>query len=322
MKTVESASIKDATTTFVGVNHIGLSVKNLDKTLAFYQKATNFELIVRKTIRNNPVADNLFATANVEFEVAILKSHQMLLELTEFKHNANAEISDMPPQGPGMTHTCFQSSMSNSGYDKFVDADAKVLTRGNKPVDMGGYGVTYAYAYDPEGNMFEMEQLDPELMQKSGYAKNWGDGLKDVSMWMSQVALVTHDIEQLMAFYQELMGYAPYRYAEISDRTVLDDIVNIDGVHLKGGWFKLDGDSKMLEIWEYLSPVTEQFKQKPNATDLGYTFSFEVGDLQAEYQRLKAMNVEFFSEPVEFAGYLQVYARDISGNVFALRQVL
>ena len=28
-------------------------------------------------------------------------------------------------------------------------------------IDLGGYGVTYAYGYDPEGNMFEMEQLDP-----------------------------------------------------------------------------------------------------------------------------------------------------------------
>ena len=78
-----------------------MSVKNLDKTLAFYQKATNFEVIERKTIRNNVTADSFFTSPNVELEVAILKSHQMLFELTEFIHNANAEIKDMRRQGPG-----------------------------------------------------------------------------------------------------------------------------------------------------------------------------------------------------------------------------
>ena len=101
MKTAENASIKDVTTTFVGVNPIGLSVKNLDKTLAFYQKATHFGVIELKTIRNNVTADSFFTTPNVELEVAILKSHQMLFELTEFIHNANAEIKDMRRQGPG-----------------------------------------------------------------------------------------------------------------------------------------------------------------------------------------------------------------------------
>jgi catechol-2,3-dioxygenase len=55
-----------------------LSVKNLDKTVAFYQKATNVEVIERKTIRNNITADSLFATTNVELEVAVFNSHQML----------------------------------------------------------------------------------------------------------------------------------------------------------------------------------------------------------------------------------------------------
>ncbi|MDG1473340.1 MAG: hypothetical protein P8Q37_00420 [Porticoccaceae bacterium] len=69
--------------------------------MAFYQKSTNVEVIERKTIRNNVNADSLFATTNVELEVAIFNSHQMLFELFEFKRKANAEIEDMPLQGPG-----------------------------------------------------------------------------------------------------------------------------------------------------------------------------------------------------------------------------
>ena len=48
LETLGNARIKDAITTFFGVNPIGLSVKNLDETLAFYQKAINIEVIKRK----------------------------------------------------------------------------------------------------------------------------------------------------------------------------------------------------------------------------------------------------------------------------------
>ena len=54
LETLGNARIKDAITTFVGVNPIELSVKNLDETLAFYQKAINIEVIKRKKIANLP----------------------------------------------------------------------------------------------------------------------------------------------------------------------------------------------------------------------------------------------------------------------------
>ena len=51
----------------------------------------------------------------------------MLFEFIEFKHNANEATQRMPVQGPGMTHTCFQTASNNSGYDKFRDAGADIL---------------------------------------------------------------------------------------------------------------------------------------------------------------------------------------------------
>ena len=46
----ETASIKDTPTSIQGINHIGISVKNLDKMLPFYLKATGFELIKQQKI--------------------------------------------------------------------------------------------------------------------------------------------------------------------------------------------------------------------------------------------------------------------------------
>ena len=57
-------------------------------------------------------------------------------------------------------------------------------------------------------------------------------------------------------------------------------------------------------------------------TEFGYSYSIEVGDIQSEYARMIDLDVEFVSEPVLMGDYWQVYAHDIDGNVFALRQWL
>ena len=45
-----NALITDSPTTLMGINHIGLSVIDLDAALAFYQGVTGFELLRRERI--------------------------------------------------------------------------------------------------------------------------------------------------------------------------------------------------------------------------------------------------------------------------------
>ena len=316
----EAASVKDANTTVLGVNHIGLSVKDLDSTLAFYRKATSFELVKREKVSQSQDADLLFGRQGVVFEMAMLKAPNMLLELIEFEHNKDAEISRMPAKGPGMTHTCYQSPARDPGWDKFANAGATPLTWGGKPVDLGGYGVTYGYAYDPEGNMMELEQLDGEILARSGYDSTWSD--RGDTMWMTQVALVTHDIERFMNFYYGVLGFQPYRRAVLRDNAKADQIVGYENSHVLAGWFKMNELSKMIEIWQYVNPVTTEFVGKRDVTDLGYSFSLEVGDIQKEYQRLTDLGLEFVSEPVRLGEFWQAYTRDVDDNIFSLRQAI
>ena len=316
----KTASIKDTNTTIIGINHIAISVKDLDKVLDFYTQATGFEVIKRETVKDSVVADHLYGVKGVEYETATLKAPNMLFELTEFKHNEAIETTFMPAQGPGMTHTCFQSPQNNPGYNKFVAAGAKVLTRGDKPVDIGGYGVTYAYAYDPEGNMMELEQLDGQLLAHSGYNQAWSDQGYDI--WMSQVALVTHDIDRLMGYYQQVLGFKPQRTGEYANNAKLDKIANFDGLALQGGWFRMNQKSKMMEFWQYKNPKTQQNTTIRQPGDLGYSFSLEVTDIQKEYRRLKALGVDFVSEPQLLGEFWQVFARDPDSNVYSLRQAV
>ena len=320
IETDEAASIKDTSTSIMGINHIGLSVKNLDKTLAFYKEATDFELVRREKVSTNKDADALYGHDGVAYEIAVLKAPNMLFELIEFKHNEHASRQRTPVTESGMTHTCFQSPSTNSGWDKFIKAGASPLSRGAQPIDLGGYGITYGYAYDPEGNMMELEQLDLEILNRVQKDKTWEEFSE--AMWMTQVALVTHDIERLMKYYESVLGFQPFRVADISGKPKFDEIVAIDDVKMLGGWFKMDQASKMMEFWQFVNPVTAEFKSERDATTMGYSFSLEVGDIQKEYQRLTDLGVDFISKPVKLGGFWQVYARDPDSNIFSLRQVV
>ncbi len=316
----KDASIADTSTTIMGINHIGLSVKDLDASLAFYQQSTQFKVIRREKVSNSAEADRLFGRADISYEIAVLKAPNMVFELMSFEHNQQLANSVMPAKGPGMTHTCFQSPADHSGWDKFIAAGATPLSRGGEPIDLLGQGVTYGYAYDPEGNMIELEQLEPKILKRAGYTNmNQNAGAK---MWMSQVAVATHDIERLMEFYQQVLGFQPYRSADISDRVTFDQIVDIDNLHLKAAWFKMNQGSKVIELWQFINPLTPQFLGQRTATDFGYSFSLEVGDINQEYRRLKALGVDFFSAPEMVSGSWQAYARDIDGNIFSLRQMV
>ena len=315
-----SATIADSDTTLMGVNHIGLSVRDLDTALEFYLQATGFELVRREIVRNNNRADSLFGYEGVEYEVAVLEAPNMLFELTEFSHNRDVPVSNMPVQGPGMSHTCFQSPAHLSGYTKFKNAGAQMLSRGDGPVDLLGQGVTYAYGYDPEGNMLEMEQLDFSRLGGDPRDPEWIE--QGFDMWMTQVALVTHDIERLTNYYEKIMGFSPWRESDISGREKFDDATDIDDLHVKVMFFRMAARSKSMEFWEYVNPRTPEPTENLHSTALGYSYSLEVGDIQAEYERMSDLGVSFVGEPVLLGEFWQVYANDIDGNVFSLRQAI
>ena len=314
-----SPTIKDSPTSIIGYNHIGLVVKDLDKMLDFYQQATNFELISREKISNNKAANKLFAQDSISYETAVLMSPNFWLELTQFENQTDTVTEKMPPFGPGMTHTCFQTATVNSGYQKFVEAGVDVLSRGDKPIDLGGYGVTYAYAHDPEGNMIELEQMSDFVI----WLKIGKDFSEQHKMWMTQVAIMTPNIEKLATFYEMVYGIKPYRWTDIGPSEVMSKVIDLDSVSLKGAWFMLDGKEKKMELFQYggahPTPNTN-YKRKP--TDLGYSFSIEVLDIQKEYQRLNEKGVDFLSEPQQLGKFWRVLARDVDGNIFSLRQAI
>jgi len=311
-------SMLDSPTTIIGFNHIGISVMDLDKMIEFYQTASNYEVIRRYDITNNAAANALYDKDSISYETALLKGPNMLLELTEFKEQTDTIISKMPFYGPGMTHTCYQGPADLPVYDKFKSAGADILSRGTGPVEVSSARVSYAYGYDPEGNMMELEHM-PDILVRMAIGKKWA---KENPIWMTQVALISPDVKRLMAYYEKVLEIEPYRINSYGPSLFMDAIVDYNNVTSEGVWFGMDTQGKKLEMMQFTNPSTEHRQTPRRLTDLGYSFSFEVGDIQQEYKRLQNKGVNFASSPQKMQDFWEVYAQDPDGNIFSLRQII
>lgn len=290
-----------------GVHHIGITVSDIDATLAFYRKSVAMEVVERRFYPASSFPAGLVRNRRGRIEIATVRTPTVYLELTDFAPERSATPEQRSAIGPGYTHICWQTPATAPGYDRFKAAGLKMLSRGDKPVDIGGYGVTYAYGFDPDGTMIEMEQV--ERPRRTDPA------------WVTHLANVPGDLDAMLKFYQGVIGYEPYRQMAQSNRPKLDDIVDVDGIAIRGGWFALR--NLELEFWHYDKPATA-LRRTPQLLDrIGYNqLAFEVTDLGREIIRLRGLGVKLVGRPVIRGGWLIQYARDPEGNVIAFQQNL
>ncbi len=290
-----------------GINHVSLSVTDLEKSIGFYKNAIGLEVINRQEIKQQIPSEKAAKIKHKNRKTVTLKGPNGQIELLQFEGiNPNSQ-SKMPVQGSGITHVCYQSPMTNSIYEKSKKLGAKIVSRGEKPIDRG-YGIHYAYIKDNDNIMFENEEFE-----KPKFTEN---------VWLGHVALVTHDIDRLVNFYTQLLDSKPInRKDNIKNNPKLDDIANIDSLELRGAWFQVG--NMLLEIWQFDSPKTMP-NEKPNSyTEIGYQkIVFDVKNLKKVNENSLKKGIEFLSKPVIYNKTVEVFLRDPDGNLLLLHEKL
>ncbi len=290
-----------------GVRYVSVTVSDIDQTLEFYNQGVQYEVVKRY----QAPAESLFPMSRIgnhkdkEVEVALVKTPTVFLHLVDFDPSVTESPEVRSVSGPGYTHICFISPSSNSAYAKFRAAGMEMVSRGKEPVDLGGYGMRYAYGLDLDGTMVELE-VDETPRRPDAF-------------WVGHVANVTPDIEKMTAFYSDLLGYMPRRTAELFDNPKADEIANIDNVAIKAAWYSTGNLD--LEFWQYTNPVTPPHSNSQMLDRIGYnSIAFEVQDLQKEVERLAGMGVAVIEDFRFQEGWRVAYFSDPDGNVFSLQQ--
>jgi catechol 2,3-dioxygenase-like lactoylglutathione lyase family enzyme len=186
-----------------------------------------------------------------------------------------------------------------------MDSGATPVSRGTEPVHLLGQGVYYAYARDRDGIMYETEHLDRSPFEGP--------------IWFSHVALVSPDLDRLVEFYGLLLNAEPNRRTNRASGPTFDEVADYDDVMIRAAWF--DIGNMILEMWQFVNPVTPEVKQNPAFEALGYNkVAFEVSDLEKEVERLSDQGIEFLAPLGMSDDGLEVCLRDPDGNLISLIQ--
>lgn len=132
-------------------------------------------------------------------------------------------------------------------------------------------------------------------------------------------AISTGDIDRLIKFYRDLMGFeVESEFNWDSGSEVADKITGLKDSACKAAMLKL-GDFR-LELFEFSAPDPKLSDRNRPVCDHGLThLAFTVADIDAEFERLSTAGMVFHCPPQSMGPTTRVtYGRDPDGNVVEL----
>lgn len=141
------------------VHHTGLTVADLERSIAFYRDRLGFELVSRQEKRDGYVGE-IVGIADVRIRMAhlTLGGGGHVLELFEYV-TPRGERRELSTSAVGITHLCLAvedlralyDSLRAAGWDDFVTAPVVI----DSGVNQGGLAL---YMRDPDGITIELFQ--------------------------------------------------------------------------------------------------------------------------------------------------------------------
>jgi catechol 2,3-dioxygenase-like lactoylglutathione lyase family enzyme len=135
----------------------------------------------------------------------------------------------------GIGHFCIQSGAGKTMWRALSDAGIRFNA---EPAPLGT-GVLYAYGWDPESNLVELECVPNES--------------PETPPWLAHVAMVSADLDRLAKFYARLIGRDPHREGTFAHPS-MPQISGLDDVKVSAKWIM--ADNLIFEMWHYHIPET------------------------------------------------------------------
>lgn len=137
-----------------GMNHVGVSVANLDRSIEFYRILLGMQIVSEGTFSGN-LYESILGLRAATGRSATLSSGHMRIELFEFSHpSPKTAAPDRPVCDHGITHFCIEVGDIISEYERLRAAGVAFHC---PPLDFGTAKATYGR--DPDGNVFELLEL-------------------------------------------------------------------------------------------------------------------------------------------------------------------
>ena len=293
-----------------GVNFVGMTVSDLDKSTGFYQYAAALETV--EELASTELEPIAALADDAAFRTRMLRSANAQLRLMQFEESAG--LPAVPVNGPGIAHVCYQVNKNTRSYEKFLEKGAKALGSVEMVQLSEQNPVDYAYALDPDGIMFEVEHVDVSKLDLDEPPAN--------DYRVRHVSLASPDLGALVDFYGILLGETEVRrigrWLQLSGDKV-DNVSGLPGSQLEMAWYQTR--NLELEFVQYHSHPTERPANPRPLNAPGYNMIvFDVGDLALARASLVAAGGEVVSEASPMDGGEIFFGRDPDGNLLGFQR--
>lgn len=143
------------------IDHVGITVSDVDRALAFYGELLGLRVIADSTVAEPEVAELLGLESPVRLRIADLDSGDgRIVELIQYLH-PTGKRTGYESADPGTAHIAFTVDDLDSVRGRLSEAGATVVSR--RPITInepGGAfdGATCLYVRDPDGAILELVQ--------------------------------------------------------------------------------------------------------------------------------------------------------------------
>lgn len=141
-----------------GIHHVAIHTRNLDKILDFYREAFGF-VPVTEEIKwgNNEFFDSVIGISGTAGRLIMLKASNVYLEIFEYSSPQGRQGDPLRPNDLGYTHFCVDTDDIEEDYKRLIAAGMKFT----RTVPDEVTGIRAVYGQDPEGNVIELQQVQP-----------------------------------------------------------------------------------------------------------------------------------------------------------------
>ena len=137
-------------------NHVGISVTDLDRSIAFYREMFGMEPLGDPFPFSGPQVSEIMDIPEVEGRMCMIAGGNLWLELFEFSQPVGkAKDPVYPVSDRGISHFGLTVDDVQATYDKLQAAGVPI--HGRLQTFNGG-SMRAAYCRDPDGNVFEIMQ--------------------------------------------------------------------------------------------------------------------------------------------------------------------
>ena len=135
-----------------GIGHVGISVADLDRSIAFYRDVLGMELVDQGPFEGERYGA-ILGIRGVRGDIATLRAGSLEIELFRFLvPSSRAGDPVRPVSDQGITHFCIEVTDIRAIYDRLKAAGVSFNC---PPLEFPGIA-TATYGRDPDGNVFEL----------------------------------------------------------------------------------------------------------------------------------------------------------------------